>query len=601
MALSPRSLPPVSAALSATSATVVLTPTFTPIDAPTPTLAVPPVPVTLAPDSTVAVVLFPASIRMSPVLAATPALTDAPMPSLSVSPSRAATVVLTATFAASAPATPTSPAPAPLVALATDSLFWPVTLTALTVSPRVLTTASSPTTATLVEMPAFNATAAPTPTLVLPGSTWLPSATALVSVSLALVTLSAPPVLAIVRPLPTFAVVVAIPTFTPTAAATATPPDCVLSSVFGASLVWSTLLLESFDAAATAAPAAVGELVVAAWAAFLVSGSLEAAAAAKPAEVGEVAAALSADFLPASLAASPCAVTFSSTLLPDDPSALAGGAPAASAFSPPFTLAVDEALLFATDLAPMAISPAAEMSRSISALTVSVALFSAIDAPTATLFPCVWPVAVDEVLLVWSALPVKAPESDSWLPVPRRAVAVLAATVIAATGVTDTSAPAAPPVAALLRVWVPLAVRSTSFAPLTMAALPISATVVFTATFMPTEAPTPTAAGSVAVAGLTLAPAVTLLSEVFSDSTRTSPPLALTVAPAPLLLVSPSMLAPLVFTSTLVANAPATPTLLAPAPLVAVVTKLFLPPAVGMTALTERPLLLTLAPSAMRA
>ena len=44
------------------------------------------------------------------------------------------------------------------------------------------------------------------------------------------------------------------------------------------------------------------------------------------------------------------------------------------------------------------------MSRSTSAATVSVLLFSAIDAPTATLLPCVWPVAVVALLLVCSAL-----------------------------------------------------------------------------------------------------------------------------------------------------------------------------------------------------
>ena len=145
-------------------------------------------------------------------------------------------MVLTPTLAASEPARPTLPAPAPLVALATASLFWPVTFTALTVKPLVVTTVSSLTTATLVEMPAFNATAAPTPTSVLPGSTWLPSAIAELSVSLALVTFSAPFVLPMVRPLATLATVVATPTFTPTAAATATPPASVVSSVFGA--VW---------------------------------------------------------------------------------------------------------------------------------------------------------------------------------------------------------------------------------------------------------------------------------------------------------------------------------------------------------------------------
>ena len=111
---------------------------------------------------------------------------------------------------------------------------------------------------------------------------------------------------------------------------------------------------------------------------------------------------------------------------------------------------------------------------------------------------------------------------------------------------------------------------------------------------------TPTAAGSVALAGLTLAPAVILLSEAFADSMTTSPPLALTEAPSAAAVHSPSMLATVVLTSTLVANAPATPTLLAPGAAGGAGDKLFLP-AVGMTALTVKPLLLTLALSAMRA
>ena len=142
-------------------------------------------------------------------------------------------------------------------------------------------------------------------------------------------------------------------------------------------------------AAATASPAEAGELAVAASAAFLVAGSLDAAAAASPAEAGELAAAVSAVFLPASLAASPCAVTFSSTVLPAEPSGLAGGASAAVDFSPPATLAVAVAPLMAMDLAATSTSPLAAMSRSIPAVTVSVALFSAIEAPTATLLPCV--------------------------------------------------------------------------------------------------------------------------------------------------------------------------------------------------------------------
>ncbi|MCY1546315.1 hypothetical protein D9M68_823050 [compost metagenome] len=77
--------------------------------------------------------------------------------------------------------------------------------------------------AVLVAVAAFTATAAPMPTLVPPASVWLPSALAAASVSAVLVTLRAPPVLVMLRPLPIDAVVSELATFTPTAAATATP------------------------------------------------------------------------------------------------------------------------------------------------------------------------------------------------------------------------------------------------------------------------------------------------------------------------------------------------------------------------------------------
>ena len=166
VAFRPKSLPLVISDLSPASATTVLTPTFTPIEAPTPTLAAASVPTTSAPDLTVLVVMFAASMRMSPPCA----LTTAPLLSTSsvLSPSSAATVVLTTMLAANDPATPTLPAPAPLFASATKSLFSPVALTALMVRPLVWISAFSPTTATFVEMPTFSATAAPTPTSVLP-------------------------------------------------------------------------------------------------------------------------------------------------------------------------------------------------------------------------------------------------------------------------------------------------------------------------------------------------------------------------------------------------------------------------------------------------
>ena len=112
VAFRPRLAPPVTTALSATSATVLLLTTFTPMDAPTPTLAVPPVPVTDAPAFTVLLDALPASIRTLPAPASTWVL-----------PCRLATVLLTEVLMASAPATPTLPAPAPLFASATKSLL----------------------------------------------------------------------------------------------------------------------------------------------------------------------------------------------------------------------------------------------------------------------------------------------------------------------------------------------------------------------------------------------------------------------------------------------------------------------------------------------
>ena len=69
-------------------------------------------------------------------------------------------------------------------------------------------------------------------------------------------------------------------------------------------------------------------------------------------------------------------------------------------FSPPFTLAVALVLLFAADVAFTSTPLVAVTFRSISATTVSVATVRPIEAPTATLLPSVWPVAV-VVALPW--------------------------------------------------------------------------------------------------------------------------------------------------------------------------------------------------------
>jgi len=84
-------------------------------------------------------------------------------------------VVLTATFRPNEPATPTLLAPAPLVALALELLVSAVApallVRALKVRPLLSISVLPFTTAVLVATPTFSATAAPTPTLVLPPST----------------------------------------------------------------------------------------------------------------------------------------------------------------------------------------------------------------------------------------------------------------------------------------------------------------------------------------------------------------------------------------------------------------------------------------------
>ena len=243
LAFSPKLAPPVIAALSATSATVLLATTFTPTDAPTPTLASAPAS-TSAPAVTVLVEALPASIRMSPVPAFTVAPTPKPAPAVSVSPCTRAVVVLATVLIASEPATPTLPAPAPLWASATKSFLASASMPAWTVRPCALTLALSLTMAVLVAVAAFTATAAPMPTLVPPASVWLPSALAAASVSALLVTLRAPPVLVMLRPAPIDALVSELATLMPTAAATLTPPSLV--SALGASSPVGLVVLSSF-------------------------------------------------------------------------------------------------------------------------------------------------------------------------------------------------------------------------------------------------------------------------------------------------------------------------------------------------------------------
>jgi hypothetical protein len=122
-----------------------------------------------------------------------------------------------------------------------------------------------------------------------------------------------------------------------------------------------------------------------------------------PPLVSGAAGALSALVLPLSLAESPCAATCSSTLLPGAPPASAGASPFSSASCPPATLAIAEVSLRATDVAPTLTPSTALMSRSTEAITVSLAMPTAIEAPTATWLPWVWPVATVVCSLLWSA------------------------------------------------------------------------------------------------------------------------------------------------------------------------------------------------------
>ena len=120
-----------------------------------------------------------------------------------------------------------------------------------------------------------------------------------------------------------------------------------------------------------------------------------------PAAGVAAAGALSAVFLPAAVALLCWSATFLSTLSPlPEPPPDAGAVPSSLAFSPPFTLAVALVLLFAADLAFTSTPLVAVTLRSISATTVSVATVRPIEAPTATLLPSVWPVAV-VVALPW--------------------------------------------------------------------------------------------------------------------------------------------------------------------------------------------------------
>ena len=180
------------------------------------------------------------------------------------------------------------------------------------------------------------------------------------------------------------------------------------------------------------------------------------------------------------------------------------------------------------------------------------------------------------------------------LALSRSALVVSTTTVAAAVGVNATVAPAAPPVTVVDTVGVAVAVRVRLPASFRMAPLWTSAVVVFTATFRPTEAPTPTAPPAV-----TLAPAATVLVErLWASISRPSTPAV--TPPVALPSRSACRYASVVSTRTFTARAPATPTLLAPAPLVAVVSKVLVAEA-GERALRVMPLAETALLSAIEA
>ena len=230
-------------------------------------------------------------------------------------------------------------------------LVWPVASVALRVTPWAFTTSPAAMVAVLVETARFRATAAPTPTLLVP--VWLPSALAVPEVWLLPARVSRPP-LVTVSPSPMAAVVVAVSTFTPTAAATLTAPS-LLEALGVVGLLSASLVLASLPAASPAVSAALL-----------------------------------------------CAATCWSTDLPAPPLPSVA-LPLLSAVAPPATLAVALALVPERLVAFRVTAPPAARFRSTVAVTVSVVVVRAREAPTATLLPWVWPVATVVTELVWVA------------------------------------------------------------------------------------------------------------------------------------------------------------------------------------------------------
>ncbi len=450
---------------------------------------------------------------------------------------------------ATEPATPISPPPAPLLALA--SVVWvvsPPTLVIVAPSCRPSAVIATPeaTTASLVVLATLIATAAPTAS---PSSlvVALPSAVAWPSV---LVLAWTETFLASVEIVPALmrALLVASVISTATAAAT---------------LMVSLLPLSPLLVSVLATPAVgVAEPVD------------ESRAPPEPA-------ALSPRPRPAAvflLTPSSSALLFLSSCSP--PTALAS----ALAVVPTWLLAL-------TLTAPLLLSE-----RARSAVEWSISTLTATEAPmAASLLPSALPLALVVLVERRSALMARSPLAFSRLPAPRRAMLSWLATVTATTGAIAVP-PLAPPWAAVLIAFC--SEDEIVSAPLldSPAVSTASARAMWSTTLMATDAPTPVSLPSAwtpVSVGAALAESACLLAAV------------MLLAPAPALALAPAASSAVVrSTATLIASAPATLVLAPPAPLLAVapvVCTLASPVVPAMPAVMFSPWLATVLPLSSRA
>src|SRR5271157_2153873 len=365
----------------------------------------------------------------------------------------------------------------------------------------------------------FSATAAPTPTLAVPEET--PLALAVPPVVFSALTVSVP-VAMIVSPSGMVASASLSAMFTPTAAATLTLPSEVLAEGVAASPFESPAPAES--------PSLSAKLRC--WVFWL-------------------------SVLP--------------TVLPPSvppPEPLSVGPPAALAMA----LAALEDEASAMNETPPAV---ASRLRSVLAVVRSLAIVTAIAAPTAALEPAAVPPEVVVVELVCVAVAESDPTVSvgSVPPLPTCAVVVLLASDSATAGLTATPpVEAAPASAVVLIVSSEVAASDVAPAPVITTLLASAASAVLLTMFRPREAPMPTEPPEAPpLAGM--AETVELLS---SSAVRLTAPPGVIVTVAPVLLDEPvlwPMVASLAALTRLIATAPATPTLEAPAPAVAVAPK----------------------------